>query len=392
MKYRNFKIAIAIMVLMPAVVLAIDVDLSEIGFPVETVEVHGFFSQGYMKSSNNNVYSNSHEGTFNLRDFGVNFSGYITDDIRLAAQFMGYSLGELGKDHVNLHYGYADYSPMDEIGIRLGRLRVPAGLYNETRDIDMLRTSIFLPQSVYPEVYRDFFASVDAGSIYGNFDLNDWGTLSYSAHVGNLVNDEDPASDLPFMYNGSLGATNGYFTGGKSAGAQLVWDTPLDGLKLSWTLRRIDNIYIADWPLTFVAPKLHAEMDNFATQIWSYEYTLGKLIFNGEFCFMRERSNPLASGWYMGLDYELTDKLSIGANYSTYMNEKGGVFYKGTRDDDFRNYEDTISTYCAYDIADNWVVKGQVDFNRGTGRHRATMLPGDEERSILFSFKTSWSF
>ncbi len=388
------KIAMVMTALFMAVpVLAIEFNTAEIGFPIETVEVHGFFSQGYMKSSNNNVYSKSHEGTLDLRDFGINFSGYLTEDIRLAAQFMGYSLGDLGKDHINLHYGYVDYNIADELGFRAGRVRVPAGLYNETRDIDMLRTSIFLPQSVYPEVYRDFFASVDAVSIYGNIDLNDLGSLNYSAHVGTLVNDEDPASDLPFLY-GSSGLYDIYFDRGCSAGAQLVWYTPVNGLVLGWTWRRIDNIIQAKVDTPGGTINVTPEIDNFGTQIWSVEYTTGKLVLNGELTVLTEHRNgtgPAAMGWYTGAEYELTDKFSVGGNYSTYHNEAGASFLR--RADPVQNYEDTFSVYGCYDITDSWLVKAQVDYNKGTGRHRNSYSSAtDEIDSVLFSVKTTWSF
>ena len=394
MKHRIFKSAIAILVLIPMAVVAVELDLSEIGFPVEKVEVHGFFSQGYMNSTNNNVYPESKGGTASLRDYGINFSGYLTEDIRLAVQFAGYTLGDLGADHVKLHYGYADYNAADEFGMRVGRIRVPAGLYNETRDIDMLRTSIFLPQSVYPEIYRDFFASVDAGSIYGNIDLNDWGTLKYSAHVGNLVNDEDPSSDLPYLYNRSAGMYNVYFDRGSSAGAQLLWKTPMDGLLFSWTWRRIDNAIGANLDIPNVGTiEVRPEVDNFATHVYSFEYTTGKLVLNGEISIMSEERSggPVAMGWYAGADYELTDRLSVGGNYSTYKNEENPdtFLYK---QDPVQNYEDTISTYCSYDISDNWLVKAQVDYNRGTGRHRTSMEPTDKIDSMLFSVKTTWSF
>ncbi|MBN2841857.1 MAG: hypothetical protein JXM68_02140, partial [Sedimentisphaerales bacterium] len=129
-------------------VSAIELDTTEIGFPIEKVQMHGFFSQGFMKSSNNDVYEGSRDGSFDMREYGVNFSGNLTDELLLAAQIMGYSLGGQGGDEIFLHYGLADYRVNDNFGIRAGRMRIPAGLYNETRDIDMVRKSVILPQNV----------------------------------------------------------------------------------------------------------------------------------------------------------------------------------------------------------------------------------------------------
>ncbi|MBN2843740.1 MAG: hypothetical protein JXM68_11645, partial [Sedimentisphaerales bacterium] len=225
------KIALVFTALLVAVpASALELDMTEIGFPIEKIEMHGFFSQGYMKSTNSDLYGDSRDGTLDLRDFGVNFSGYLTEDILLAAQFTGYSVGEQGGDKINLHYGLVDYSFADYLGFRIGRVRVPSGLYNETRDIDMVRTHIFMPQSIYPEEYRDYYASADAFVTYGAVDLETLGFLSYQGHIGRLVNNDDPVSDVPLSMRAS-GLENNVFTDGHSAGAQLLWETPVQGLR-----------------------------------------------------------------------------------------------------------------------------------------------------------------
>ena len=52
---------------------------------IEGVEIHGFISQGYIKSTKQNNFpvSDSGHGSFNFNDFGINFSKQITPALRL---------------------------------------------------------------------------------------------------------------------------------------------------------------------------------------------------------------------------------------------------------------------------------------------------------------------
>ncbi len=387
MKNRYMKIItfIAAALLFADTAVAIEIDMEPIGFPIEKIDVHGFFGQGYMVSTNNNVYGDTKTGTLDLRDFGMNFSGNLTEDIRLSVQFAGYSLGGQGGDQINLHYGYFDYRMIDEFGIRLGRVRVPAGLYNETRDIDMLRTSVFLPQSVYPEYYRDYFASADLVCAYGGLDLENLGFLSYQSYVGTVPASEDPTSDVPYYMDG-LGLTDTKINHGRTYGAQLLWDTPIEGLRTSWTWRRTD-ITISSVAQTPYGPfRMMFPVDNNATQVWSAEYQVDKLTLMGEYSHTRIDSVPNYYGWYGGANYELTDKLAVGGCYSRFSTEDPGS-------DLMANFQNSVSLYGKYNITDTWLVKGQIDMSRGSAYSQGLeRSANDKVSNTMFSIKTSWSF
>ncbi len=391
MKNRYMKIItfIAAALLFADTAVAIELDMEPIGFPIEKIDVHGFVSQGYMVSSNNNIFGDSKSGSIDFRDFGINFSGNLTEDIRLAVQFAGYNLGGQGGDNLNLHYGYADYRLSDEIGFRLGRIRVPAGLYNETRDIDMLRSSVFMPQSIYPEVFREYYASNDAAAIYGGIDMNDMGFLSYQVYGGYLIDDEDPTADVPYMITG-WGFENVRFPGARPTyGSQLVWDTPVDGLRFSHTWRRFDSIATVEMPTPGGPVPITLELDNYANQIWSAEYQTGKWTFASEYGYIRVNSQPEDTSWYTSVNYEVSDKLSVGSYYSVYAHERGGL----NEADGVNGKARTLALFGKYNITYNWNVKAQIDFMHGTANNQNHSLsPNDKMDSILLSFKTGWSF
>ena len=393
---RTFVFITAVLILICSQVKSIDFDLKDTGSPIEEVQLHAFFSQGFMKSNNNNVFGESKDGTFDLREFGFNFSGNINPSVMLAAQFMGYSLGDQGDDQLNLHYGLIDINLNEAVGFRIGRVRVAAGLYNETRDIDMLRNSVFLPQSIYPEILRDYFASADALAIYGGFDLDDLGYLSYQAHIGKLTNSKDRYSDLPFLIRGSSGIIVDDLKDGRSSGGHIKWDTPINGLRCAWSWRRVDNT-ISFKPTTFSTPGGDIVVtpptitaDDYVNEIWSIEYEINSLTLKSELSHQTEDGKPDTTGWYVGADYDLNEKFAFGGNYSRWSIERGSSYGDI---DMLYGFSNSVSFFGKYNINDNWLIKAQLDFMRGIGRNQGMVATrNDEVDNILFSIKTTLSF
>ncbi len=374
--------------------LAVELDLKEIGFPIETVDMHGFFSQGYIKSSDNDVIVGSKNGTFDLREFGVNFAGNVTEDIMLAAQLMGYTLDEQGDDKIGLHYGLIDWRIDDAIGIRAGRYRVATGLYNETRDVDMLRTSVFLPQTIYPEIYRDYFSACDGVSLYGTLNLSDLGYLQYQIGTGNVVAIESSSGDVGYNLS-YFGVTDIEVDNAKSSNLQLLWETPLDGLRAGYTWRRIDaEMTLYDYidgydPLTGDPVRVDApeSQDNRANHVYSLEYMVDQLTLMYEYNLQRKDSIEQSTGWYIGANYEFNDKFSAGCYYTELDITDGNTNIIET---DIHSY----SIFAKYNITYSWLIKAQIDFNDGDGTSQwpAKKNPQNGGDSTMFSIKTTWAF
>ena len=124
------------------------------------LQINGFVSQGYMESSGNNFLdSDSEDGTFEINEVGLTFNATVTDKLRIGAQILSRDLGEDGNNDIELDWAFGDYRVTDRFGVRAGKLKLPIGLYNETRDSDFLRPMAFLPQSVYDEMQRGFLSA-----------------------------------------------------------------------------------------------------------------------------------------------------------------------------------------------------------------------------------------
>ena len=143
----------------------------------ENAQVHGFVSQAYITTSDNNFWGEtSGSENFDFRELGLNMSIQPTSDIHLAGQVLARHAGNLDNGDFRLDYILADYSILSNqtqnFGIRIGRILNPLGLYNETRDIAFTRPGILLPQSIYFDRTRDLAFSSDGVQLYGEYRVS----------------------------------------------------------------------------------------------------------------------------------------------------------------------------------------------------------------------------
>lgn len=102
------------------------------------------------------------------------------------------SAGKNDHDGVRVDYLHADLGIGHWFGgdadVMLGRIKIPLGLYNETRDVAGTRPSIILPQSVYYENSRTFLINSDGAAVNWRAQVGPnsyWATFLYwgSVHI-----------------------------------------------------------------------------------------------------------------------------------------------------------------------------------------------------------------
>src|SRR2546423_865698 len=187
------------------------------------LQLHGFVSQGFLLTSDNNYLAHTSSGSFEFSEVGLNFTLPATDRLRLGVQLFSRQLGTIGDYRATLDWYYLDYHWQDWLGIRAGRVKLPFGLYNDTSDIDAGRTSVLLPQSIYPAQNRDFLLAQTGGEVYGYRDLGAAGGLDYRLYGGTIFLDVKQQPGSPFTgvdLNGPFVARGG-----------LVRVPPIQGLR-----------------------------------------------------------------------------------------------------------------------------------------------------------------
>ncbi|BBO71564.1 hypothetical protein DSCA_54940 [Desulfosarcina alkanivorans] len=372
------------------------------------VDIHGFISQGYLSTSDNNFVTGTEDGTFEFNEFGINFGKELTDKLHVGMQLFSRDLGDFGDNEVTLDWAYGDYRWRDWLGIRVGKIKAPHGLYNESRDVDMVRTWVFLPQSVYPEIERDAALSLMGAGLYGNVDLGWFGGISYQAMVGtqNIDADESLAQSLMGINTIDTSVTAEDIDVDKKYAFSLTYDTPLDGLRIGGTFQ-------------------YAEMDLFSTidagageGLWSFmpvpyggyydtelksenyvasvEYTWENLVLVAEYTWSNREvsiastytypAGPVdtffgpfdltdfngsgapfdnkSEGWYVGATYRFTDWFELGGYYSEYYpdrDDRDGSAAAASAfaplDPQYRAYNKDFCLTTRFDINEYWAIK-----------------------------------
>jgi hypothetical protein len=199
------------------------------------VQIHGFFTQGYMYSGNNNYLSaKTTSGAFGPTDGGANVSTQITDKFRVGAQVYFFNVGQLGGWHPELDWAVADYKFKDWFGIRGGKVKTTFGLYTDTQDMTFLQTFAMLPQAIYPIDRRDESIAHTGGDVYGTVRISRLGNLAYTGFAGNFA--DTAHSGYIYSLQGSGIDMKTY--GGLNGGGDLRWNTPLSGLVLGASYMR----------------------------------------------------------------------------------------------------------------------------------------------------------
>ena len=198
--------------------------------PWGSLQVHGYAAQAVVATTDNRWFGPSDETSFDFTEVGVNASARLLPRLLLAGQILARRAGEMYDGTPAIDYALADISllesPQRRAGLRLGRIKNPLGLYNETRDVPFTHPGIFLPQVVYFDRVRNLVLSTDGGMLYGD-TYTDFGNLSLTLSNGQSVVDENVEwSYLRGDFQGDI----------KSAGdawlASLWFTAPSERLKL----------------------------------------------------------------------------------------------------------------------------------------------------------------
>ena len=381
-------------------------------YAVETVgvDIHGFVSQGYMKTSDNNYLAGDTEsGSFEFNEFGINFSKDLTDKLRIGLQLLARDIGDIGNDDVTLDWALADYHWKDWAGLRVGKIKLPFGFYNEIRDVDTLRTNILLPQSVYNELLRDNIVAIQGVGVYGEIPANVLGSFSYQAQWGTFSVDKD-SGPIKYMENlsGGLFSVTDINVDDAYVGS-LQWNTPLEGLRVGGSIFNLsfksDIKTVAAFGSAPIGTDLVMDTDDMTFYVLSAEYTWDNLVLAAEYLNQKAKSliqnispetTQESEGYYVSAAYRFTDWLELGTYYSVYYpdnDDKNGDKLKAQGSPDFGAWQKDLALTTRFDINDYWTIKLEGHRVNGTAQVLASENPdGVDEDWYLFAAKLTFNF
>ncbi|MBU0995166.1 MAG: hypothetical protein KJ737_21940 [Proteobacteria bacterium] len=365
----------------------------------EDVKIHGFISQGYLKTDKNNYLTGTDDGSFQFNEMGINFTTNATSRLKIGCQFFARDLGSVGNDEIVVNWAFAEYNFRNWLGLRTGLVKMPFGFYNDTRDYDVLRTSIFLPSSVYNENLRDGSNSIKGVELFGAQSIGLLGLFKYQIMAGatQIPADSGTAKLLEIQYPG-MEMTS--IDVGPVYDAQIQWLTPLDGFRLGVTYVKTDFSYdaVSNDTLPVRASIRKSEWYSYSVeyiwQNWTFSaenYILKRKakiysVATGEKVFLFDGDIDLAEddSYYLRLSYRFTDWLETGFYYSKYVD-----------DEKKKNDENKLRDQCLslrFDINPYWIVKLETHLMNG----KFGVEPDDHGRAynewMLYAAKMTFMF
>jgi hypothetical protein len=358
---------------------------SDDGARLHGLQVHGFISQGFLKTTDNDYLVKSSEGSFEFSEAGVNLTTQLADRLRVGVQFFAFNLGNMGRFNVKADWFYLDYRLRDWLGMRAGRLKIPYGLYHDVSDIDAARAPALLPSSIYPFTNRELLLAQTGVEFYGYLPVGRAGALDYRVYGGAVPLELPPQDAAPIPLT-SLRVP--YI-----AGLRLLWETPLDGLRVGVTGVYLRVIATAIYP----PPMLLTVTANEYGGVGSIEYAAHDLLLAAEYGRTRVSNHyePLlapdatvtSEGGYLLSAYRLKRWLQPAAFYSLlYPNHD---LREGRQ-----NVQHDLAGTLRFDVNDYWIIKLEAHYMHGT----ASLAGAADVRAAmpanwgLFVFKTTAYF
>ncbi len=198
-------------------------------FSLKNVSVNGYGTWYYGRTDNSNLYFQlPKDGSYQSAQGTLSFAAAVSDQLRILTQ-VDWENRPNG-DQVSLDFIFAEWKLNDRLQARVGKSKMPFGIYGEIADVGTLRPFIALPQAAYGPAgfLGDSYQGVGVTGSFGNR----W-NVQWDVYGGGMELTEDTAPEL-FLLGENQPGNNGTETEvtRNVIGGRLVVATPLAGLSV----------------------------------------------------------------------------------------------------------------------------------------------------------------
>jgi hypothetical protein len=362
----------------------------------ESVQVHGFLSQGFIHTSDNNFFGHSDDSlSTDFRELGINGSWNALPDLQLAMQVVWHDAGQTDEAGLRIDYGLANYNLLSTestlLAIRAGRVVTPLGFYNETRDVAATRPSILLPQSIYFDRNRNLALSADGGYLYGEH-RTEFGDFSFN--FGLVI----PRTDDPEFVNTILRGESGNLEGDTSWVARVGYESPGSEVRLAVTYADfLSDFHSSEQPL-------NQGSFHFNPLILSAQYNAEKWSLTAEYALRRTRLDFFqlsdigftGQSYYIQGAYRFTDKLEGLVRYDELvqdLDDQYGYRYPTRLGPPFSRYARDWTFGLRYEILPSLLMSAEYHHINGTGwLSRLENTQDEAQRWDMYTFMLSYNF
>lgn len=313
------------------------------------LQVHGYATQGLVYSSNNNWdTTNSTDGSAAWTEAVVNLTVQPQPRLRIGMQARYSLLGAYGNS-ITLDWAEGDFKVNEKLGLRVGKVKTPVGLLNDTQDVDPVQLWVLLPQAVYTLSNRNSLLAHYGAVVYGAIPLGEsFGKLTYHAFGGARVLAGDDGF-FQFLRDTGLTLPNG--CAGPVVGAGLTWNTPVQGLIFGAT----DTFEHPSGDVAIGPMRGTIKLSQLYIPYFFTRYERNKLMVAGEYnripldstiqfpgspAFVTHMKD---SAFYVMASYKLSQKVNAGLYYGSFIDRKAAF---------------TSSRY-----QKDWALSGRYDLN-----------------------------
>jgi hypothetical protein len=350
-------------------------------------QIHGFLSQAYIVTSENNVFGNSDSGgggSFGLTEAGLNASVRPLPKLLLSAQVLSRRAGEGNTGMPRLDYGFLDYRlyshEANQFGIRVGRLKNPFGFYNDTRDVAFTRPSILLPQSIYFDRTRNLGLSSDSVQLYSDLAHSNLGSFSTQFGIAlPVVGDKDTA--YSFLTSGGANLP-GHLTREVSYIGRGIYESNDKRIRLAVSGSWVNIGYDPSGMLDMGAGSIQFSPIYFSAQYnaerWSLtsEYALRHFVYDKNFTTETLKSglNGLdfyGESFYFQGEYRFTPKLEGILRYDVLFTDRadrdGKEFAAKTKNPAHTRFAKDITVGLRWNVTPQFMLRAEYHNVNGTG-------------------------
>lgn len=396
----------------PQVISANEADKFSIG---------GFVSQGVVHTSDNRFFDKKDDTSFNMTEASLQANYQLSSNIRISGQVMYRNWGKL--ENSTLDYLMVDYhflaTNTSNMGIRLGRIKNDFGLYNLTRNIPSARPSIFLPQSIYSDIFRDTVISSDGVSLYANHHFST-GNLSWHFTYGKYpVSDDLFESILGDSIKGEFSAPHYTryvkFTWEPTNGDWLIslgYSDPL--ARFEQKLEPSDIFGVSEGEFTYESLLLSYQ---YFTENWDFSTEYERKYIDGKGFELYIPNIPdefqpdfpplfkpryVNDTFYAQWRYLLSDKLTLMLRYGkiiTDNNDRKGKEFAASSSANipaFSQFTNNFTSGVSWQISDNWRVDIEGHYFEGTAVISPMVKTDTNQNSNkywqLWTLQASYSF
>ena len=351
----------------------------------QDIQIHGFAAKGLIDVRGSDFVNDDGSLSTELTELGINGSYQLSTNFRLTGQVVYLDGGNRYAKGFRVDYALLDWSAYEsenwQANIYLGRFKNNHWLYSSSRDIPFARPSIFLPQSVYFDGFRDIAVGADGAAVKISHSNDDYGNFDFNFSYGTSPISHEQADIILSKY------ARGTVKQDSDIQASLYWQPAFSSWRFGASYLDSDFSYKADdtadlffdGDFTFKFYTMNAlfegEKWEFSGEIYQEDFT------TRGFYHPLYSKTPVGQGMYVQSRYQVNNVLTLLARYESFYSNKDDKNGKklaaetGGLVPAYFGYHRDTTVGLSYDFSSDLRLRLEYHWFQGAGRLTPVVLP-----------------